>query len=193
MHEDLVVWIINPGDHWLDAHQNGVQEEARRCTWPATCCLGLPQTRSNPRLTLWWTSEWLYHVYYYARPHLKVASSSMKAHNNCLANSVGFHEGDRIWLYCLTQTRGKLAKLQLTWEGPYKVSSGSSINTGWRWWWCTWTSWCHNLLATLNMQPWGGRCVAGLNKEWGGVVQLRQCTPTSSCSFQKSGWSLQSR
>jgi hypothetical protein len=32
MHEELVVLIINPGDPWLDAYQNGVQEEARRYT-----------------------------------------------------------------------------------------------------------------------------------------------------------------
>jgi hypothetical protein len=32
MHEELVVLMINPGDHWHDAHQNGIQEDARRYT-----------------------------------------------------------------------------------------------------------------------------------------------------------------
>jgi hypothetical protein len=42
----------------------------------------------------------------------------MKACYDHLTNSAGFHEGDKVWLYHPTQTRGKLLKLQTTWEGP---------------------------------------------------------------------------
>jgi hypothetical protein len=38
-----------------------------------------------------------------------------------LANSAGFQEGDRVWLYHPTRTRGRSPKLQSAWEGPYKV------------------------------------------------------------------------
>jgi hypothetical protein len=52
---------------------------------------------------------------------MKVASDRMKAPYDCLANSVGFQEGDQVWLCCPTQTRGNSPKLQLSYVGPYKV------------------------------------------------------------------------
>jgi hypothetical protein len=57
----------------------------------------------------------------FARQHLKVASDRMKARYDQLANSAGFQEGDRVWLYCPIQKRGKSPKLQTCWEGPYTV------------------------------------------------------------------------
>jgi hypothetical protein len=45
----------------------------------------------------------------------------MKARYNHLANSAGFQEGDKVWLYRPTRTSGKSPKLQSSWEGPYKV------------------------------------------------------------------------
>jgi predicted Abi (CAAX) family protease len=38
-----------------------------------------------------------------------------------LANSMEFQEGDKVWLYRLTQIRGKSPKLKPSWEGPYKM------------------------------------------------------------------------
>jgi hypothetical protein len=54
-----------------------------------------------------------------ASQHLKMASDQ-KACCDRWANSIGFQE-DQVWLYHSTQTRGKLSKLQSSWEGPYKV------------------------------------------------------------------------
>jgi hypothetical protein len=45
----------------------------------------------------------------------------MKVRYDRLANSAGFQEGDRAWLYRPTRTRGRSPKLQAAWEGPYKV------------------------------------------------------------------------
>jgi hypothetical protein len=45
----------------------------------------------------------------------------MKTWYDKLANSTGYHEGDRVWLYCPTRTKGKSPKLQSSWEVPYKV------------------------------------------------------------------------
>jgi hypothetical protein len=44
----------------------------------------------------------------------------------CLAKSSGFQDEDKIWLYHLTQTKGKSPKLQLSWEGHYRVIVGIS-------------------------------------------------------------------
>jgi hypothetical protein len=61
--------------------------------------------------------ERLHDTHHYARRHLRVASDRYDR----LANSSGFQEGDRVWLYRPTRTRGKSPKLQSAWEGPYKV------------------------------------------------------------------------
>jgi hypothetical protein len=50
---------------------------------------------------------------------LKLASDWMKTRYNRLANCVGYHEGDRVWLYRPTRTKGKSPKLQSTWDGLY--------------------------------------------------------------------------
>jgi hypothetical protein len=34
---------------------------------------------------------------------------------------VGYHEGDKVWLYGSTCTKRKSPKLQSSWEGSYKV------------------------------------------------------------------------
>jgi hypothetical protein len=38
-----------------------------------------------------------------------------------LANSTGYQEGDRVWLYRPTRTKGKSPKRQSSWEGPCKL------------------------------------------------------------------------
>jgi hypothetical protein len=45
----------------------------------------------------------------------------MKARYDQLANSAGFQEGDRVWLYRPIRKRGKSPKLQTCWEGPYTI------------------------------------------------------------------------
>jgi hypothetical protein len=45
----------------------------------------------------------------------------MKTHYDRPANCVGYYKGDKVWLYCPTCMKGKLPKLQSSWEGPYKV------------------------------------------------------------------------
>jgi hypothetical protein len=63
----------------------------------------------------------LHDIENYARQHLKLASDRMKIRYDKLANSAGSQEGDRVWLYRPTSTKGKLQKLQSSWEGPYKI------------------------------------------------------------------------
>jgi hypothetical protein len=45
----------------------------------------------------------------------------MKARYDPLANSAGYQEGDRVWLYRPTRRKGKSPKLQTCWEGPYNI------------------------------------------------------------------------
>jgi hypothetical protein len=51
--------------------------------------------------------KWLHDIHHFICQHLKVASDRMKARYNQLANSAGFQEDDRVWLYCPTRKRGK--------------------------------------------------------------------------------------
>jgi hypothetical protein len=55
--------------------------------------------------------ERLHDTHQYARRNLKVASDRMKARYDRLANSAGFQEGDCVWLYRQTRTRGRSPKL----------------------------------------------------------------------------------
>jgi hypothetical protein len=45
----------------------------------------------------------------------------MKTRYDKLANSAGFQDGDRVWLYRPTRTKGKSPKLQSSWEGPDRI------------------------------------------------------------------------
>jgi hypothetical protein len=65
--------------------------------------------------------ERLHYIHHFARQHLKVASDRMNVRYDQLANSAGFQEGDRVWLYRPTRKRGKSPKLQACWEGPYII------------------------------------------------------------------------
>jgi hypothetical protein len=60
-------------------------------------------------------------IHNYARQHLKLAIDQIKTHYDILANCAGYHRGDRMWLYCPTQTKSKLPQFQSSWEGPHKV------------------------------------------------------------------------
>jgi hypothetical protein len=63
----------------------------------------------------------LHDIHHYARQNLKLASDRMKTRYDKLANFAGYQEGDRVWLYRPTRTKGKSPKLQFSWEGPCKV------------------------------------------------------------------------
>jgi hypothetical protein len=45
----------------------------------------------------------------------------MKTRYDRLASYAGYNEGDKVWLYRPTRTKGKSPKLQSSWEGPYKI------------------------------------------------------------------------
>jgi hypothetical protein len=55
--------------------------------------------------------------------HLKLASDRMKTRYDRLANCAVYHEGDKLWLYRPTHTKGKSTKFQSSWEGPYEVAT----------------------------------------------------------------------
>jgi hypothetical protein len=65
--------------------------------------------------------EWLHDTHFYSHQWLNVASDRMNTCFGCLGNFPGILEGDKVWLYRLLQARGKLSKLQSSWESPYKV------------------------------------------------------------------------
>ena len=56
------------------------------------------------------------------RDRLKVASVKMKTRYDIHSNSVGFQEGDQVWLFNPKRHRGGSPKLQSNWEGPYTVN-----------------------------------------------------------------------
>jgi hypothetical protein len=60
-------------------------------------------------------------IHHFARQHLKMASDRMKARYDRLANSAGFQEGERVWLYRPTRKKGTSLNMQSRWEGPYNV------------------------------------------------------------------------
>jgi hypothetical protein len=63
----------------------------------------------------------LYDIHNYAHQHQKLASDRMKTRYDKLANCGGYHEGDEVWFFRPTHTKGKSPELQSSWEGPYKV------------------------------------------------------------------------
>jgi hypothetical protein len=63
----------------------------------------------------------LYDIHSFAQRNLKLASDRMRTRYDKLANSASYQEGDRVWLYRPTRTKGKSPKHQSSWEGPYKI------------------------------------------------------------------------
>jgi hypothetical protein len=78
------------------------------------CCFCIPQELHSAHVAQ--LVEHLYDIHNY-----KLPSDWMKARYDKLANSTGYQEGDSVWLYCPTRTKGKSPKLQSSWEGPYKI------------------------------------------------------------------------
>jgi hypothetical protein len=96
-----------------------VEQELRL---PCDLLFGVPPDKERP--TTDYAAELVDHLHEiqeYASQNLKLASDHMKTRYDKLANSAGYQEGDRVWLYRPTRTKGKSPKLQSLWEGPYKV------------------------------------------------------------------------
>lgn len=55
------------------------------------------------------------------RQKLQISSDRMKTRYDLVANSKGFNEGERVWLYNPKRRKSRCPKLQQNWEGPYKV------------------------------------------------------------------------
>jgi hypothetical protein len=62
--------------------------------------------------------EQVHDISYYACQRVKMASYMTKVRYDYLCDLVGFYGEHRVWLYCLTRTRGKSPKLQPFLEGP---------------------------------------------------------------------------
>jgi len=86
-----------------------------------TCLFGAPPDKEESTTDYAANLSECLHDTHFARQHLKVASDRIKTRYDRLANSAGFQEGDRVWLYRPTRKRGKSPKLQSCWEGPYNV------------------------------------------------------------------------
>ena len=50
-----------------------------------------------------------------------MASDRMKARYDRAANTEGFHEGQLVLVYSPTSKKGLFPKLQICWDGPYKI------------------------------------------------------------------------
>jgi hypothetical protein len=94
----------------------------RELQLPCDLLFGTPPNKEKPT-TDYAASlvDLLHDIHQYARQHLKFASDRMKTRYDKLANYAGYQEGDRVWLYRPTRTKGKSPKLQSSWEGPYKI------------------------------------------------------------------------
>jgi hypothetical protein len=96
-----------------------VEQELRL---PCDLLFGVPPDKERPTTDC--AAEIVDHLHdiqQYARRNLKLARDRMKTRYDKLANSAGYQEGDKVWLYRPTCTKGKSPKLQSSWEGPYKV------------------------------------------------------------------------
>ena len=55
------------------------------------------------------------------RGWLKIASDKTITQHDIRSNSVGFQEGDQVWLFNPKRRHGRSPKLQTNWERPYTV------------------------------------------------------------------------
>ncbi|KAJ8951642.1 hypothetical protein NQ318_012312 [Aromia moschata] len=60
-------------------------------------------------------------IHQFAREKLKFHSDKMKQHLDTTSTETAFKHGDAVWLYAPKRTKGKSAKLQSNWEGPYTL------------------------------------------------------------------------
>ena len=64
------------------------------------------------------------------RGRLKIASDKIKTRYELRSNSVGFQEGDQVWLFNPKRHHGHSPKLQPNWEGPYPVKKSPMLFVG---------------------------------------------------------------
>jgi hypothetical protein len=94
----------------------------RELRLPSDLLFGTPSNKERPTIELAANLvDHLRDIHNYARQHLRLASNRMKTRYDKMANCAGYHEGDRVWLYRPTRTKGRSPKLQSAWEGPYKI------------------------------------------------------------------------
>jgi hypothetical protein len=77
----------------------------REIRLPSDLLFGTPPDKERP--TIEHAANLVHHligIHNYARQHLRLASNRMKTRYDKLANCVGYHEGDRVWLYRPTRT-----------------------------------------------------------------------------------------
>lgn len=65
--------------------------------------------------------ERLLEIHKTVRSKIALASDRMKARYDLRANSTGFQQDDRVWLYNPQRKKGRSPKLTPAWEGPYTV------------------------------------------------------------------------
>jgi hypothetical protein len=80
---------------------------------PCDLMTGAPQTRKNRRDSTGDLIERLHDIHHFAQQNLNVVSDWMKARYDQLANSAGFQEVDRVWLYCPNWKRRNSPKLDV--------------------------------------------------------------------------------
>jgi hypothetical protein len=94
----------------------------RELRLPSDLLFGTPPDKERP--TIEHAANLVDHlrdIHNYARQHLRLASNRMKTLYDKLSNCAGYQESDRVWLYRPTRSKGRAAKLQSSWEGPYKI------------------------------------------------------------------------
>ncbi|GFV86652.1 acylamino-acid-releasing enzyme [Trichonephila clavipes] len=64
---------------------------------------------------------WMEELHHLARERMGIASEKMKTQYDARATGHNFHEGNKVWLWYLKHHKGLSPKLQINWEGPYKV------------------------------------------------------------------------
>ena len=62
---------------------------------------------------------------------LKFASDKMTTRYDIRSNSVGFQEGDQVWLFNQRRHHGRSPKLQSNWEAPYTVKKINNDDVYW--------------------------------------------------------------
>lgn len=65
--------------------------------------------------------EKLLDIHELVRKKMDIASDRMKTRYDLKANSTGFHQGDKVWLWNPQRKKGISPKLTPAWEGPYVV------------------------------------------------------------------------
>jgi hypothetical protein len=142
----------------------------RELRLPCDLLFGASLPRNDPHFV-----DHLHDIHNYVCQHLKLVTDRMKTRYDRMANCVGYHGDDKVWLYRPTCTKGKSPNLQSSCEGPYKVVTWinnvytgpwGTLDQGWWWYMCTdWLLIRESLgmsgsgwgVITMKTNPRGGR------------------------------------